>query len=122
MSQHVVMYNEPHGATLATQPAPIAEGVDYAGWSIMTTESAGVSVIVLKGEPDAVEFPMHAVPDAYFGYVVAGQVIIHAGNADGEKLDETTLTAGDLLTLEPDTQHAWVNTGGPAEIIFTKPA
>jgi quercetin dioxygenase-like cupin family protein len=67
--------------------------------------------------PKGAAWPLHTGPDRWWGYVAIGTVESTLGTAD--KANEThTLSAGDVITFEPNTNHGWLVTSDVLEFFF----
>lgn len=120
MSQHIVMSEQNGVSVLRTQEAPSYSPLDFPGWKGMAAEDSGIFMFIFDIDGDAAEYPLHASEDAWLAYVITGMGILFSGNPEGEKLGQLDYQAGDLITFQPNTQHAWKNGGAPSKILFTK--
>ncbi|MEM7807055.1 MAG: cupin domain-containing protein [Planctomycetota bacterium] len=122
MARHFHIEVDNGAAVVETNAAPDATPLDPRGWIIRTLDTAGVSTVLLDAEAGAEEFSMHASPDRWFGQVLAGSGTLAYGNAAGNEVGSVRVAAGDLLTFEPDTPHAWRVESEPLRLLFVKPA
>lgn len=123
MPSHFLMKNQSGNAAFEKLDAPEFAAADYDGWESLAVEASGIFFFMFKIDADAVDYPLHASPDAWLGYVVEGAGYLTAGNQDGsQELDRATYQAGDFITFEPNTQHGWSNGNTPAKILFVKTA
>ncbi len=122
MHKHYLMTDQSGISALSELAAPEFSAADYAGWEGLSAEAGGVFFFMFKISADAVEYPMHASPDEWLGYVVVGEGELFSGNASGEKLGSVSFKAGDFITFMANTQHAWKNGGQESKILFVKKA
>jgi len=92
---------------------------DFPGWESIQTEGEGVFFFLFKVSSGAEEFPLHAAPDAFLCYVAKGGGILYSGSSE-KKTDEVSFSEGDLISFDPNTQHAWKNGDQETKILFVK--
>ncbi|MEM1083088.1 MAG: cupin domain-containing protein [Verrucomicrobiota bacterium] len=122
MSHHFIMSDQEGSSAIAKQEAPEFSALEYQGWSGQALEASGVFCFILKVKAGGDEFPMHADAAAWLGYVVSGSGELFSGNAAGDKLEAVAFAAGDFITFEPNTQHAWKNGPDESKILVVKVA
>ncbi|MEO0796694.1 MAG: cupin domain-containing protein [Verrucomicrobiota bacterium] len=122
MATHYKMIDDNGTSSIETLDAPVFTPTDHEGWFGQAFEASGLFCFILKVESEAAEFPLHAAPEAWIGYVVAGNGTLYSGDGAGDKLKEVSYNTGDFFTFEPKTQHAWKNGVGESKIFFAKVA
>ncbi|GGA86626.1 hypothetical protein GCM10011369_30880 [Neiella marina] len=99
-----------------TEPAALP----HQGWQIETHSAAGIDYALLTATESAVEFPLHADDNAWFGYVVAGAGELLLG--DQNSLTESvTYQTGDVIVFQPGTFHGWKVASSETKLLFAKP-
>ena len=119
MSRHYLMTEKQGTSFLEEVEGPSFSSTDVDGWEGLTVEAAGVFFFMFRIAPNAVEFPMHAAPDEYLGYVVRGSGKLHAGT-EQEKLESVDFNEGDFITFKPDTMPGWTNGPQESKILFVR--
>lgn len=119
MSKHYLMTDASGVSALAETDVPQFSSADVAGWEGLSVEAAGVFFFMFRIAPGAEEFPMHAAPDAYLGYVAKGSGQLHVGT-EADKMESVTFNEGDFITFEPDTMHGWTNGPEESKILFVR--
>ncbi|WP_169305279.1 cupin domain-containing protein [Coraliomargarita akajimensis] len=119
MNQHTRMIQNNGISAFEQADMPEFSAADFDGWEGLSLEAAGVFFFMFKVAPDAADFPLHAAPDEYLGYVVKGGGTLYAGSAEA-KTDSIEFSEGDFITFKPDTQHAWTNGDSETKILFVR--
>ncbi|BFM13283.1 hypothetical protein R50072_34360 [Simiduia litorea] len=120
MNQHIRIKNAGNASRLTTNQAPSFSALDIDGWGGLILDDAGLTLFIFDISADAKEFPVHASEHAWLAYVIAGAGTLYAGNTDNQPLEALDYQAGDLMTFEAHTPHAWKNNGSPGKILFTR--
>lgn len=122
MNHHYLMTDQGGHSAIETLVAPEFGAAEYPGWEALSLETEGLSFFMFKIAPGAAEYPLHAAPDEWIGYVVSGSGVLYAGDEEGRQSEQVAFTAGDFITFKPNTQHAWKNGSEESRILFVKVA
>ena len=122
MNHHYVMTDHAGSSAIETLAPPEFAAADYPGWEALSLDAGALSFFMFRIAPGAAEFPLHAAPDEWIGYVVSGGGVLFAGDGEGKKLGQVHFAAGDFITFKPNTQHAWENGTEESKILFVKVA
>lgn len=120
MSFHVIMSKLKSGSILTRSSGPDTVDVGVPGWSLQTLDDSGVTLLVLRAEPEAEYFAMHTSDDAWLAYVVKGCATLIAGSEPEEITDGIDCAAGSFITFDAGTPHAWQNCGEAFEVVLAK--
>ncbi|MBU2887735.1 hypothetical protein KO507_18365 [Gilvimarinus agarilyticus] len=94
--------------------------IGVPGWTVQALDDSGVSLLVLRAESGADFFAMHTSDDAWLAYVVHGCATLMAGDEPDDITDGMDCTAGNFITFDASTPHAWQTDGGPFEVVLAK--
>lgn len=119
MSKHIHMIEQSGISAFKDAEMPQFTSADFPGWDSIQTEGAGVFFFLFRVAAGAEEFPLHAAPEAFLGYVAKGGGTLYAGSSE-EKTDHVEFSEGDLISFDPNTQHAWKNGDAETKILFVK--
>ncbi|BFM20284.1 hypothetical protein [Gilvimarinus japonicus] len=120
MSFHVLMSLAATGSILTRAGEPETVEIGVAGWTLQALDDSGVSLLVLRAEPEADFFEMHTSDDAWLAYVVRGCATLLAGSEPDDITDGIDCTAGSFITFDARTPHAWQTDGGSFEVVLAK--
>ncbi|WP_041522706.1 hypothetical protein [Gilvimarinus agarilyticus] len=120
MSFHVLMSLAATGSILTRAGEPETVEIGVAGWTVQTLDDSGVSLLVLRAEPDAEFFSMHTSEDAWLAYVVHGSATLIAGSEPDDITDGMDCTAGSFITFDASTPHAWLVDSDGFEVVLAK--
>ncbi|WP_020208763.1 cupin domain-containing protein [Gilvimarinus chinensis] len=120
MSFHVIMSKVQNCSILTRSGEPETVEIGVVGWTLQTMNDSGVSLLVLRAEPEADYFAMHTSDEAWLAYVIKGCATLIAGSEPDDITDGIDCYAGDFITFDASTPHAWQTDGHSFEVVLAK--
>ncbi|MGL6314342.1 cupin domain-containing protein [Vibrio sp. WXL103] len=121
MNQHITMSLDNHSSYLTSKALPAYTPLDFPGWQGLAIEDNKFFMFVFDIEANAAEFPLHSDENTWLAYVIEGQGTLFAGTKDNqEKTSQTEFKAGDAITFEANTPHAWQVGDKASKILFCR--
>jgi quercetin dioxygenase-like cupin family protein len=126
MSNHITMALTDSAATicskLAVAPNSEFEPLGFAGWRGRAVEASGLFSFMFDIEPGAKPYPLHTDPAPWLAVVIKGSGTLIGGSEPNNETCQKHFVAGDYITFEAGTPHAWCNDDTHTQILFLKVA
>lgn len=121
MNQHITMSLGERASELTSCALPAYSPLDFPGWKGLAIEDATFFMFVFDIEANAEEFTLHSDENTWLAYVIAGKGTLYAGTKDNqEKTASIPFNAGDAITFEANTPHAWLVGDESSKILFCR--
>ncbi|MBM7036101.1 cupin domain-containing protein [Vibrio ulleungensis] len=126
MSNHIktkLNGNTPNATSFITvEPNSEFVPLDFQGWRGRAVEASGLFSFMFDIEPGAQPYPLHTDPAEWLAVVVTGSGVLLGGSEPDNELCQQHFVAGDYITFEAGTPHAWRNDQVHTQILFVKVA
>lgn len=122
MNKHITMHLDNLTSYLKDKPSAEFEPLGFKGWRGRAVEDSGLFTFMFDIAPDSEPYPLHTDHSAWLAYVIKGSGTLLGGTEPEDVTCEVKFQAGDYITFDPSTPHAWRNDNVSTQILFMKVA